>query len=376
MALTKPPVKPAWGESGSIPADIVVPSDLEIQTGWPNSATPPSRQYFNWLLNFLANGVRYLTRRGIADWAADEPYLIGDCVRAANGHTYKATVNNTNESPETTPTKWTPWGLTSNLAHGVNTLKTTVASATTPNIFSVLVGNVIDYTGTVTCTGFVAAPQAGAQRTLICAGAAVFTAGANLLIDGVSSGSNYTAQAGERIDAIALTTTTVRLVIFKTLASNNIQMHTVQNSTSGTEINFTNIPAGTRRIVVALSGVSTNGTSKLLFQLGDAGGVENTGYLSAMYSPGSNTIGNSATGFAFESASAAAVLHGAMTFTLMNPATNTWVASGTYGRSDTTDVGITSGSKSLSAELTSVRITTVNGTDTFDAGTINVVYER
>jgi hypothetical protein len=36
---------------------------------------------------------------------------------------------------------------------------------------------------------------------------------------------------------------------------------------------------------------------------------------------------------------------------------------------------IATGSKTLSAELTTVRITTVNGTDTFDAGTVNVSWE-
>lgn len=87
----------------------------------------------------------------------------------------------------------------------------TVASATTPDIFAAAVGNVIDYTGTATATGFAAAPQAGARRTLVCAGAAVFTAGANMLIDGIASGSNFTAAAGDRVDVIAVTTTQFRL---------------------------------------------------------------------------------------------------------------------------------------------------------------------
>lgn len=92
---------------------------------------------------------------------------------------------------------------------------TTVASATTPDIFASLVGAVVDYTGTATCTGFVAAPKAGIQRTLVCAGAAVFTAGANMLIDGVSSGSNFTASAGDKLYVIAVTTTQFRVAVAK-----------------------------------------------------------------------------------------------------------------------------------------------------------------
>ena len=98
-----------------------------------------------------------------------------------------------------------------NLTGGINAAKTTVASAATPDIFAVTVGNTVDYTGTATATGFATAPQAGCQRMLVCSGAAVFTAGANLLIDGVLSASNFTAAAGDKILAIAITTTQFRL---------------------------------------------------------------------------------------------------------------------------------------------------------------------
>lgn len=100
-----------------------------------------------------------------------------------------------------------------NMTGGINEKLTTIASAATPDLFALTVGNTIDYTGTATCTGFVASPQAGAQRTLICAGAAVFTAGANMLIDGVTSGINFTAVAGDKVLVIAVTTTQFRLTV-------------------------------------------------------------------------------------------------------------------------------------------------------------------
>lgn len=112
-----------------------------------------------------------------------------------------------------------------NLTGGINSKFTTVASAATPDIFATTVGNLIDYTGTSTCTGFVAAPQAGASRTLVCAGAAVFTAGANMLIDGVPSGSNFTAVAGDKVTVYAVTTTQFRLTPQKyQLTSTNTSM--------------------------------------------------------------------------------------------------------------------------------------------------------
>lgn len=133
MALTKPPVLPAWAESG----DKVQPSNAEIQTGWPLSNVPPARQRWNWLLNFLANGVRYLTRRGIADWGADETYEIGDRVQGPDGLTYKALTQNTNKTPASNPSDWTRWGFTaSELGTELNKLdaKASCRVATTANL--------------------------------------------------------------------------------------------------------------------------------------------------------------------------------------------------------------------------------------------------
>lgn len=81
MAITPPPVVPAWAETATDPTDIDQPTNGFIQTGWPLSAVPPSRQFFNWVLNFCANGVRYLARMGMKDWDAAETYAVGAIVR-------------------------------------------------------------------------------------------------------------------------------------------------------------------------------------------------------------------------------------------------------------------------------------------------------
>lgn len=109
MVITKPPVLPAWAESG----DKVTPSNAEIQVGWPLSSIPPSRQRFNWLLNFLANGIRYFSRRGLPDYDAAETYMTGDRIIGDDGKTYRSLIdNNTAQTPSTSPTKWERWALT------------------------------------------------------------------------------------------------------------------------------------------------------------------------------------------------------------------------------------------------------------------------
>ena len=155
---------------------------------------------------------------------------------------------------------------------------------------------------------------------------------------------------------------------------NKVSLLATQATTSGTTKDFT-FPAGTRQITMEFVGVSKSGTSNILIQLGDAGGIEATGYLGASSAVTISTT-NYTTGFGLDMAVATYVVHGTVTLTLVDSATFTWVASGTLGQSDIGVAIVTAGSKSLSAELTTVRVTMVNGTDTFDAGLIGASYIR
>ena len=158
---------------------------------------------------------------------------------------------------------------------------------------------------------------------------------------------------------------------------NGLQTGTAVASTSGTSIDFTSIPNWVKRITVMFNGVSTNGSSVVQIQLGDSGGVETTGYLGAVGRTGTSTAGlNNSAGFALEDSGVATVVrHGSIVISLLNSSTNTWSAFGVIGRSDSANVYMQGGTKPLSDVLTQVRITTVNGTDTFDAGSINIIYE-
>jgi hypothetical protein len=144
---------------------------------------------------------------------------------------------------------------------------------------------------------------------------------------------------------------------------------TVQASTSGTSIDFSSIPSWVKRITITLVGVSKSGTSRVMVQIGDSGGIEATGYL------GTADSTNFTTGFGVGANSAAAILHGMVFLTLHEASSNTWVSGCLVGGSDSAFALFGGGSKALSATLDRVRITTLNGTDTFDAGSINVLYE-
>jgi len=146
-------------------------------------------------------------------------------------------------------------------------------------------------------------------------------------------------------------------------------------STSGTAIDFTGIPSWVKRITVMFSGVSTNGVSNMIIQIGDSGGIEATSYLAHGGVIQGTVVGSVefTGGFGFSNDnSATSALSGL--FTISNISGNTWVFSGS-ARQSTARIAFGAGEKTLSALLDRVRITTVNGTDTFDAGSVNIMYE-
>jgi hypothetical protein len=148
------------------------------------------------------------------------------------------------------------------------------------------------------------------------------------------------------------------------------------SSTSGTSIDFVDIPSWARRITVMLLAVSTNGTSGVQIQLGDSGGIETTGYsTSGTAITGTNTCGISTftSGFVMLGSLAGASRSGAIVFN--NIIGNYWVAIGNMDEQGSGQAGYTQGFKELSATLDRVRVTTINGTDAFDAGFVNIIYE-
>jgi hypothetical protein len=142
-------------------------------------------------------------------------------------------------------------------------------------------------------------------------------------------------------------------------------------------LDFYNIPSWVKRITVMFQGVSTNGTSNIQIQIG-AGSITNTGYTSVsgyLQNGASATVSSSTTGFLVTPVSAAVeTISGAVVCTLFS--SNIWTCSGSVcDTANIANIDVCSGILSLGGTLDRLRITTVNGTDTFDAGSVNILYE-
>jgi len=201
----------------------------------------------------------------------------------------------------------------------------------------------------------------------------------SIVLQGSTSGSitlQEPAVAGTTVLDLPATSGT----LFVTGQSSAITSGTAVASTSGTSIDFTSIPSWVKRITVMFNGVSWNNTVGPLIQLGDSGGVETTGYSSIA---GNSSTGSTASavaqtaGFGFQTGwDGITLFSGSVIFSLLDASTNTWVGQGIfYADTSSTDYVVSmAGVKSLSATLDRVRITSTAAI-TFDAGSINILYE-
>lgn len=176
--------------------------------------------------------------------------------------------------------------------------------------------------------------------------------------------SNGTTQLTVASTGVTASNLSLNSTAITSFAGGVITSGTAVASTSGTSIDFTSIPSWVKRITVMFYGTSTSGTSNIWLQIGSSGTPQTTGY-----------VGKSTSAFVmFINPLAAGTLGGNITLT--NPTGNNWCCSGNLVQSDANSTnGTNGGYVSLSGTLNIVRITTANGTDTFDAGTLNILYE-
>lgn len=240
-------------------------------------------------------------------------------------------------------------------------------------------GSMFDVTGTTDFADMTVATNRKFQLQFD--GILTVTDSATMILPG---GADITTAAGDVWDCQAIAANTV-LVTNVTKADGTPVvsvdtgpvLDTEQATTSGTSVTFNNgsiIPAGTKRVTVMFEAVSLTTNTPFDVTIGDAGGLETSGYVSTTISgeiPG-GTINNG-----IASTAEFAIIHnsgdtfsGTMVLTLKDAANNTWIAT-VLGKSSTTHVVMGGGQKSLSAELTQLQISG----GTFDGGSINVMYE-
>lgn len=194
---------------------------------------------------------------------------------------------------------------------------------------------------------------------------------ASLVLSGDTSGSITVAApavAGSNTQTLVATTGTLAPIVSGTAKAWNWN-----GLTTNKEFDFTDIPSWIKRITVMLSGVSTNGSSIPLIQIG-AGSLSTSGYVGGGWTSNTNNA-NSTTGFITGgSFNGALTKHGIATITTLG--SNIWLCSYAGGWGGTSGTGeAAGGSITLGGTLDRVRVTTVSGLDNFDAGTINILYE-
>ena len=192
---------------------------------------------------------------------------------------------------------------------------------------------------------------------------------ASVVLTGDTSGTltvSAPAVAGSNTQTLVATTGTLAPIVSGTAVA----------STSGTSVDFTGIPSWVKRITVMFSGVSTNGTSLVEVRLGTSSGFVATGYLGASGNLSSGAVGStsSSTGMRTDNIGSASLARNGV-FSCVLLTGNTWASSSIMADSTTALLGFAGSSIALGGTLDRLRITTVNGTDTFDAGTINILFE-
>ena len=197
--------------------------------------------------------------------------------------------------------------------------------------------------------------------------------GGSVTLDVPSTASTFTATIPAQTGT--LITTAGSAVVTPTMLSQPMTLMAAQASTSGTAIDFTGIPSWAKRITVMFMGVSTNGTSNYQIQVGTSGTIATSGYVGAVTNQAGTTAANS-TGFQVANTQTAADLMWGSAVLLKTGGNATQVAyTSILANSNAANLRYGAGAVTPANVIDTVRITTVNGTDTFDAGSINILYE-
>lgn len=153
-----------------------------------------------------------------------------------------------------------------------------------------------------------------------------------------------------------------------------LTLGTAQSTTSGTTFDFTGIPSWANRITVSFNEVSTSGSTNTQLVLGTSGGFETSGYVHQIAAIVTASASTSSWTSGFVVGSMVGTNTGSGQVVITRVSGNTWACSGVV-KCSTSQVNYIAGSKTLSGTLDRIRINCTTGTDAFDAGSVNIMYE-
>jgi hypothetical protein len=319
-----------------------------------------------------SNGAEVLLDRSTDDTALQATFFPGSSIKADDlNFNFDQVLYLAQETANSAANQSTA-GLQTQITAATNTANNAITTANTANATA----NAANTTANgIAGTANTALTTAQAAETTANAIAGTANTALSNSSTAVTTANNAVTTANA---ALPLAGGTMTGVITYATAQPRLVRGTSVATTSGTSIDFTGIPSWVKRVTVMLNGVSlTNFASQansILVQLGDSGGVENSSY-----TQGSGYVGATAgiytrtDGFHVGAWNTGAnTVQGMMQ--IANHNGNLWCASGVLYHSSGFTV-MTAGSKTLSGTLDRISITTGGGTDTFDAGSINILYE-
>lgn len=188
---------------------------------------------------------------------------------------------------------------------------------------------------------------------------------------GADTWSPVTIGSGVSFSGGTLSTTSTGGVTFMTPVATT--------SGAGTTGKSFTIPSGAKKITISLNNVSSSSAFSMYVRIGDAGGIETTGYSNKGYSISGTTVNNQAEQTTYQpiiqtgtDLSSGSVVHGTIEMTLVNSSTNVWlfvVNVASFGAFVTYHH---TGTKTLSQELTTVTVYATAGN--FDSGELGCIY--
>jgi hypothetical protein len=315
-----------------------------------------------------ANGATVLLNRSTDDTALQATFFPGSSIKASDlNYNFDQVLFLSQETANSAANQSTA-GLQAQITAANNTSNTALTTANAAEATA----NGIAGTANTALTN--------ANAAVVTANAASVTAtNAETTANGIAATANSALVAANA--ALPLAGGTMTGVITYATAQPRLVRGTAVATTSGSTVDFTSLPSWIKRFTIVLDNVSVTGSDNILIQLGDSGGIETTGYISSTTYITTIVSPPSFNGGGFSSTSGIIVTAGAPqnwptgSILFDNISGNRWIASGVFNFANLAGAnGYSAGEKTLSATLDRVRIA-ITGTDTFDNGSVNIIYE-